>query len=513
MSELQAALSEIEELKQKLVQMEELIAWFKKQLFGSGKSETRDALHSQLELKLLDLQKQHEELEQKKQLISYERGKAKARQSRDERFKDLPVKESVVLEPEEVLRHPELYERIGEEVTYEVDITNPQLFKRAIIRPKYRHCIDRTRPPVIAPAPKRAIEGSYASAGLITWVLLSKYLDHLPLARQQRMLKRWGAEIARQTLCDWVEAASFLLEVIYWKIKEGLLGGGYVQADETPIRFIDPDRKKGKTSKGHYWLMGKPMGNVFYEWIVERTKGAAKQLLDGFEGVLQTDGLASYNAIHGEGTGVVRVACWAHCRRKFTEAMGSDAKAASFILRLIGNLYHLDNEWQRQDITDPAQRAHLRQRDFAPTLSLLHKATVLLRNRARPTTNLAKACNYLLGQWDDLMTINRHGHVQLDNNLIEQAVRPTKLGLKNYLFVGHPDAGKRSAIIYTIIVCAQRWGINPEAYIKDLLTKLPTMSNQDDFTPLMPENWKPPVVVETFNRDDVIEVDNVTIEV
>jgi len=92
------------------------------------------------------------------------------------------------------------------------------LFKRAIIRPKYRHCIDRTRPPVITPAPKRAIEGSYASAGLITWVLLSKYLDHLPLARQQRMLKRWGAEIPRQTLCNWVEAPSFLLKVIYWKL-------------------------------------------------------------------------------------------------------------------------------------------------------------------------------------------------------------------------------------------------------------------------------------------------------
>jgi len=124
-------------------------------------------------------------------------------------------------------------------------------------------------------------------------------------------------------------------------------------------------------------------------------------------------------SIYGEGTGVVRVACWKRCRRKFTEAMGSDAKAASFILRLIGNLYHLDNEWQRLGITYPAQRAHLRQRDFAPTLSLLHKATVLLRNRARPTTN------------------------------------------------------------------------------------------RDDFTPLMPENWKPLVVVETFNRGDVIEVDNV----
>ncbi|HSR54539.1 MAG TPA: IS66 family transposase [Acidobacteriota bacterium] len=496
MSELQAAHARIAALEEQVAQLELLIEWFKKQMFGAGKSERADML--QLQLKLKELEAARDELVNRER-ISYEREKPKVRTVPAERFEGLPVKETVVVEPAEVQNDPDLYERIGEEETFEVDITPPKLYKRAIIRPKYRHRLERSRPPVVAPAPKRVIEGSYASAGLITWVILSKYRDHLPLHRQEGMLKRWGGPVPKQTMSDWVATASFLLEVIYWKIREGLLGVGYLQADETPIKFIDPDIKKGKAQTGYFWLMGVPDGPVFIQWSQGRGQAHAGELLAGFRGILQTDGYAGYNPVHGEDTPVTRVACLAHCRRKFAEALKAAPVQAAFMLRLIGNLYHLDNQWERNGITDPAQRAHLRQRDFAMTLRLLEKAAIRLLKSHRPTTAIGKACSYLLGQWDALIRLCDYGQVKLDNNLIENAVRPTKLGAKNWLFIGAPHAGKRSAIIYTILLSCQRCGVDPQAYLQDLLQKLPHMSNQDDFTHLLPQNWKPPVTHNVIN--------------
>ncbi len=490
MSELEAAQARIASLEERLAQMEALVEWFKKQLYGSGKSERQDALQKQMQLGIEELQQAREELK-KTQQIAYERAAPKKRCLPAERFKHLPVKETVVIEPEEVRRDPELFERIGEERTFEVDLTPPQAFKREIVRPKYRHVLERSRPPVIAPALKRPIEGSYASAGLLAWVLLSKYRDHLPLYRQERMFKRWKVELPRQTMVDWVASASSLLEVIYWKIREGLLGGGYLQADETPIRFLDPDQKKGKAQTGYFWLMGRPGSSVFIHWAPSRGQKVAEELLGSFNGVLQTDGYAGYNPVHGEGTGVVRVACLAHCRRYFAEAMEDDPIRAGFILRLIGNLYHLDKQCERAAVQSQKLRAVRRQQDFGPTLRLLHKAALRLRETVRPASRLGKACSYLLGQWEALLKLCEHGQAHLDNNLIENAVRPTKLGVRNWLFIGAPHAGKRSAVIYTLLLSCQRFDLDPHAYLKDLLQRLPYMSNQGDFDPLLPHNWKP----------------------
>lgn len=510
MSELQQAQARIAELEEQLAEMKALVEWFKKQMFATGKSERQEVL--QMQLKLKEMEQAHEEAVAPQQ-IAYEREKPKKRTVPAERFENLPVKETVVIEPEEVKHNPELYVRIGEEKTFEVDIVPPRLFKRQIVRPKYRHRLDRSRPPVVAPAPKRLIEGGYASAGLMTWVILSKYRDHLPLYRQEKMFKRWNGSISRQTMCDWIDKVTFELEVIYWKIREGLLRGGYLQVDETPIRFIDPDHKKGKASRGYFWVMGRPGGCVFIEWNPSRGQAAAEKLLDGFKGILQTDGYAGYNGVHGPDTGVTRVACLAHCRRKFADAIGSEPVAAGFMLKLIGNLYHLDNQWEREGFTDPAQRAHLRQRDFAMTLSLLKKAALLLQQRVRPKSDLGQACGYLLDQWDALIKICDYGQVRLDNNLIENEIRPTAVGKKNWLFIGAPHAGKRSAIIYTLILSAQRCGVDPHAYIKDLIQKVPTMTNQKDYTRLLPQNWKASVVTNQDTHGDHSGTENVTIDV
>lgn len=477
------------QLKEQVARLNAMIEWFKKQMYGGGKTERQDMLQLQLQLKELESAKA--DLEEKEK-ISYERAKPKKRCLPGERFEQLPIRERLTIDPEVVDKNREAYERIGEEVTFEVEITPPKLFKREIVRPKYRLKADRSAAPVMARAPKRIMEGSYASAGLISWVLVSKYWDHLPLYRQEKMLERWGAKIPRQSMSDWVERAANLLEVIYWKIKAGLLSGGYVQVDETPIRFIDLDIKKGKSSQGYFWLVVHPSFGVFIHWARSRGQCVAEELLDGFSGIMQTDGYSGYNTLSTRKE-IDRAACLAHCRRKFTDALSTNRIEAQFVIRLIGNIYHEDKRIAQYEDLD--QRAHLRKRDLEPMFLFLKKVALFLKERARPQTPLGKACKYLLGQWPGLEVIMKNPQVQLDNNLVENAVRPTALGKKNWQFIGAPDAGKKSAIIYSILLTCRCFNIDPENYLRDVLGKLPAMTNQDDFTPLLPQNWKPPIDV------------------
>jgi transposase len=250
-------LDEVTLLKQEIAVLRAQIEWLKKQLFGSGKSETLD--RAQLLLKLGELEKLAASVEAPKQTITYERPVSREKRPLPaESFAHLPVQERVVIEPALVQAEPEAYERIGEERTFEVDVVPPKLFKREIIRPKYRRKADREQPPVVAPAPKRAVAGGYASAGLLAWIALSKYVDHAPLYRLEQMSARWGATLPRQSMADWIGITAGWLEPIYRRMKAELLAGGYVQADETPVRCNDPDEKRGGTTQGWLWVISRP---------------------------------------------------------------------------------------------------------------------------------------------------------------------------------------------------------------------------------------------------------------
>jgi transposase len=465
------------------------IDWLKKQLFGGGKSERLD--RAQLALQLGELEQQLVAAPAVQQ-VSYERSAPVARVLPAENFADLPVQETVEIIPAEVRAEPAAYERIGEERSFEIDVVPPQLVKREIIRPKYRHKADRSRPPVVAPAPVRPVAGGYASAGLLAWVTLSKDVDHQPLYRQEQMSERWGARISRQSMADWIARVADWLQPLYRQMHRELLAGDYVQCDETPIRCNDPDEKRGGTSQGWLWVISRPGSDVVFDWRLSRRQGEATSLLDGFRGVLQSDAYPAYANFAREHEGVAVVGCWAHARRRFHEALKEAPKPAGFVLRRIGQLYHLEQTWDEAGWTDPVRRAELRQRDFARPLALLHKVTKHLAGRARPRSLLGGACHYLLAQWPVLTAHTRFGQTRLDTNLVENSIRPTKLGAKNWLFIGHPDAGDRSAIIYSIVISCKRHGIEPLAYLRDVLTRLPTMTNQDDLRPLLPSHWSPP---------------------
>lgn len=485
-----APLDEMGLLRQEIVVLRAQVAWLKQQLFGGGKSESLD--RAQLLLKLDELEKRAAAAERPVATITYERpaGPAPKRTLPAESFAHLPVQETVVVEPPAVQADPTLYERIGEERTFEVDVVPPKLFKREIVRPKYRHRLDRNRAPLLAPAPARVVPGGFASAGLIAWALTAKFADHLPLYRQEKMLARWGAPISRQNLCDWVGAATALLEPLVKRMKQDLLASGYVQVDETPIRCNDPDVRDGKTTSGWLWALSRPGGGVVFEWRLSRRHEEVERLLGSYEGVLQSDGYEGYPAYVRAHAGVEWVGCWAHARRKFFEAAAERPQTAERVLRLIGQLYQLEAQWDEASVG--AERSALRQEHFARSLARLRRLATALQARVLPRTGLGQACAYLLGHWAPLTAHLRHSHTRLDTNSVENAIRPSKLGAKNWLFIGHPDAGDRAAVIYSLIVSAQRRGLDPHAYLKDVLTRLPAMTSKDDLTPLLPTHWQPP---------------------
>ncbi len=328
-------LDDVQSLREEIAVLRAQIVWLKQRLFGPGKSETLD--RAQLLLQLGELAKLAA-AERPTATITYERpaGPAPKRTLPAESFAHLPVRETVEIVPAAVRAAPGLYEKIGEERTFEVDVIPPQLFKRAIVRPKFRHCLDRNRAPLLAPAPPRVVAGGFASAGLIAWALTAKYCDHLPLYRQEKMLARWGAPISRQNLCDWVGAATALLEPLVKRMKQDLLAGGYVVVDETPIRCNDPDLRDGKTTQGWLWALSRPAqaglpgGDAVFEWRLSRRHEELARLLgDHYRGLLQSDGYEAYASYARTHTGVEWLGCWAHARRAFHDAL-TEAPARRF---------------------------------------------------------------------------------------------------------------------------------------------------------------------------------------
>lgn len=482
--------AEVRQLREENAALRAQLAWLKRRVFGPGKSEQLD--RAQVLLQLGELAAAASAAPPTASTtVTYERpaGPAPKRVLPAASFAHLPVKETVEIIPDAVRAAPEAYEKIGEERTFEVDLVPPQFFRREFVRPKFRHRTDRACPPQLAPAPPRVVPGGFAAPGLIAWALAAKYCDHLPLYRQEKMFARWGAPLSRQNLCDWTGAATALLEPLVKRMKQELLAGGYVVADETPIRCNDPSQRDGQTTQGWLWALSRPGGDAVFEWRLSRRHEEAARLLGNYRGLLQSDGYGAYPAYVRTHPDVEWLGCWAHTRRGFHDALAEAPVRAGFVLRLIAALYRYEAQWRH---VGPGLRSALRQAHFGPTLALLHKTVQRLRDLCLPRSQLGQACTYLLGHWGPLTAHLAHGCTQLDTNAVENAIRPSKLGAKNWLFVGHPAAGDRAAVLYSLIVSAQRRGLDPHAYLKDLLTRLPAMTNQDDLGPLLPGAWQPP---------------------
>ncbi|MCA1838039.1 MAG: IS66 family transposase [Actinobacteria bacterium] len=421
--------------------------------------------------------------------------------------KDLETQE-IVLEPEEVKAAPEQWQKIGQEVTEELDFTPGRVLRKLYIRPKYVPLpkasapaseparspsdvvsevwaeLEEQKAVVIAPLPPRLVEKGYVGPGLMAHIVISKYEDHLPLYRQEKIFReRYGITIRRQSLCEWVGAAAWWLKPIYEEMRKGLMASGYLQADETPIRYLDPDRP-GKAQMGYLWTYSKPGLDVIFEWQTSRSKEAPAKFLKDFNGYLQTDAYGVYTSLAKDRGGeVTLVGCWAHARRNFVEALEEDRRVGWFV-RQIGHLYGVEKKL-REIRAGPNLRQARRAAESKPVLDRLRKALERMASKVLPKSKFGEAISYALNQWETLIRYVQNGQLEIDNNLIENAIRPTALGKKNFLFIGHPEAGWHSAVIYSILGSCRRHGINPHEYLRDVLSRLPSATNQQipDFTP------------------------------
>jgi len=363
-----------------------------------------------------------------------------------------------------------------------------KIIRQEILRPKLA-CRCGQAGVSIAPLPPSLITQGSADSSLVAQVILAKFADHLPLYRQQQMFARLGVHFPKSTLGDWVEQGASGLQPIVREMKRQLLAGDYVQADETPVKVMDPD-VKGKTVKGFLWVMGVPAGNVVFEFHPGRGKAEAKKLLGGFQGYLQRDGYSAYSSLVKEpGQQLIPVGCWAHARRKFVEAELEDPSPAPPFVNELRKLYIVEAVAREKQLGPPARKA-LREEKSRPVLEALLPKLEQAVAQHLPQSPLGKAAKYCLNEWTALTRYLEDGRLEIDNNLTENAIRPSAVGKKNWLFIGHPEAGWRSAVIYSIVVSCQRHGVDPAHYLTDVLRRLPAMK-QSELPTLLPQNWKP----------------------
>ena len=360
--------------------------------------------------------------------------------------------------------------RIGEEVSEELDFVPAHLFVKRIVRPSYACPKCSEKGVQTALPPSRIIPKSLGSSALYAHITTSKFRWHLPLYRQEKIFDHFGVPINRSVMCGWEKQLLPCLESIYFEMKKDLLASTYIQTDETTISVLDKE-KQGKVHKGYLWPYtdGK---QILFEYQSGRGRAGPLKFLEGFEGYLQSDGYAAYESITNKELRdtVKHFVCWAHARREIYEVRNSAPEYLMPILLLIGRLYVLERRIKRWGI--PVEKISQLRKQIAPRyLDKLKARLDACPDIHTPKSPVRKAVNYLLNRWNKLRTYLEFGWLQIDNNRIENAIRPIALGRKNWLFAGNEDGAYKLAIIYSIINTCLMLKIDPEVYLTDLFNR------------------------------------------
>ena len=373
--------------------------------------------------------------------------------------------------------------KIGEDISEQLDVEPARFFVHRHIRPQYacRACETVSA----APIPPAVIDGGMAAPGLLTWVMVSKFMDHLPLYRLEQIAARSGVTLSRSTLAEWVGRIGVALQPLADRLAERLRQRTVLHADETPVQQLDPGR--GKTLRAFLWAyrscdleQGDPL--VLFDYQTDRRGKHARNFLQGWKGALMVDDYAGYKGLFARA--VVELACLAHARRKFYDLHAAhQSPIAAEALKRIAGLYAIEDQGKTLGIED---RHALRQQHAKPKLDEFHAWLQRTRLTTATGSGTAKAIDYSLKRWDAIKRYLGDGRYPIDNNPVENAIRPIALGKKNWLFTGSERAGRRAAAIQSLFATAKLNGIEPAAWLKDTLEKLPTWPNSriDELLPL-----------------------------
>ncbi|AXI99513.1 Transposase [Cyclonatronum proteinivorum] len=472
-------------LQEKLARKDELIAQLQRMLHGQ-KSERFELPKNQLPLPFEpDPAHKAQQAEVHEQKISYVRTKT-ARPNHKGRLKlpdHLPVEE-VEIYPEGDLSEMVC---IGKEVTEELDLKPAYLFIRRYIRYKYADKSAEANPNHIGELPERVIEKGIPGAGLLASILIDKYADHLPLYRQVQRLRRQGVDIARSTIEGWTRQGLEKLTILYDHLVAETKSQGYLQVDETRIKVLESN-KKGAAHQGWYWVYYAPInGSVLFEYQPTRKRAGPEKMLDGFRGYLQTDGFTAYKRL-GATPGITPLGCWAHARRKFDKALTNDAARAGYVLTQLQQLYAVERMAQTNQLT-PAERKKLRLEQSLPVINELGKWIPQEYKKVQPRSAIGRALAYCINQWDQLCEYLMDGHLEIDNNPVENVIRPVALGRKNYLFAGSHEAAQRAAMIYSLLAICKKHQVDPYKWLRHTLQNIST-TRYNEVTSLYPQNFK-----------------------
>ena len=377
---------------------------------------------------------------------------------------------------------------IGYDESERLDKEPAKFFVKVTRREKRacRHCAGSAL--VSAPLPDSIIEKGLASDRVVIDTIVAKYVDHLPLYRQEAMLAREaGVEIGRATLDGWIlRVGEFLIPMVE-AMRRGLLGASYLQADETtmPVQMHD---KRGYDHQAYLWQYGKPGGETVFDFQMGRSREGPSKFLKDWNGILQTDGYQAYDTGVG-GAALVHVGCWAHARRKFIDAVKvnpKDAAAASMVIRMDA-LFLIDRDARERGLT-PEQRQAQREELTPQWLSEIWDECLKLRQTALPSSTLGQAVTYTLNQWSKLKRCLEYAEVELSNNLAENSMRPLALGRKNWLHVGSEKSGPKVAAILSVVESCRRIGAPVKDYLADVL---PGMARRklSELSALTPTRW------------------------
>lgn len=379
--------------------------------------------------------------------------------------------------------------KIGEEVTEILDYIPAELYVKQYIRHKYAAPLGEGGSTVLTAAlPGRLLEKCMAGEGLLAQMIVDKYLDHLPIHRQLQRFERVGVKIAQSTSNDWLRMVLNHLHSLYEAHKRITLATAYLGADETPIKVLDED-KKGTAHRGYYWVYHNSEKKlILFDYRPGRGREGPDDILKDFQGFLQTDGYSVYEDFDTR-PGITLLHCMAHARRKFHEALQNDQPRAQHALGLFQQVYAIERRIKEQALTGDAV-VGIRQQEALPILQTLK--TWMEEEYPRIVVKkspIAQAIAYCLPRWEKLCIYTSDARLNIDNNLVENAIRPVAIGRKNYLFAGSHEAAQRAAMVYSLLATCKLHNINPYYWLRDVLEHMHlfTTSNIEE---LLPQNWK-----------------------